>query len=148
MSWCRLRICCASSTDNGCSTSSTTSYVDSLMCVILDLPAPGAENLGKVVAHRLLELLVAARLRIPVRAPPLELRGVPEPAALHVVVAHLDDPLGPQRHEGQVLAGAPAALGAGHPVGVGDRPVRPLAPRVLGQVVGDERLQLLDQLRT
>ena len=38
-----------------------------------------------------------------------ELRGVPEPDALHVVVADLDHQLRAQRHEGQVLAGAPPA---------------------------------------
>src|SRR3954470_2831740 len=146
MSWCRLRICCASSADSGCSTTSTTSYVDSLMCVILDPPAPAAENFREVVADRLLELLVAAGLRVPVGTPPLELRGVPEPAALHVVVPDLEDPLGSQRDEGEVLAGAPPALGPGHPVRVGDRPVRPLTPRVLGKVLGDQRLQLLDEL--
>src|SRR3954452_418867 len=146
MSWCRLRICCASSTDSGCSTSSTTSYVDSLMLVILDPPSSTAENLGKVVVDRLLELFVAARLRVPVRPPTLELGGVPEAAALHVVVADLQHALRSQRHERQVLARAPPALRAGHPVGVRDGPVRPLTPRVLGEVLDDQRLQLLDQL--
>src|SRR3954464_5836991 len=98
MSWCRLRICCASSTDSGCSTSSTTSYVDSLMLVILDPPGSTAENLGKVVVDRLLELFVAVLDPVPVRAPPLELGGGPEAAALHVVVEKWHAAIRSDRH--------------------------------------------------
>src|SRR4051794_32995581 len=86
-----------------------------------------AEDPSEVVAHRLLQLLVAARLRVAVGAPAPELGGVPEAAALHVVVGDLEHQLGPQRREGEVLALAPAALGARNPVRVGDRPLLPLA---------------------
>src|SRR3954451_7626797 len=99
MSWCRLRICCASSTDSGCSTSSTTSYVDSLMLVILDPQSSAAENFCQVVADRVVELVVPAGPGAPVRPPALELGRVPEPAALHVVVPDLEPPLRPQRDE-------------------------------------------------
>src|SRR4030095_6651984 len=72
-----------------------------------------AEDLGEVEAHGLLELLERARARIAVGAPPDELARVPEPVPLHVVVPDLDDALGAQRDEGQVLLGVPtAALGA------------------------------------
>src|ERR1700753_2414506 len=71
-----------------------------------------AQDLAQVEVDRFLQLRVRARLGGPVRAPAHELRGVPEPDALHVVVAHLDHPLGAQRHERQVLARVPpAALG-------------------------------------
>src|SRR5829696_375569 len=102
------------------------------------------QNSSQVIAHRLLQLVVAARLRVTVRTPPLELGGVPEPAALHVVVLHLEHPLGPQRGEPQVLAGAPAALRARDPVRVGGEELLPPAPRVLLEGA-DEGLQLLDQ---
>src|SRR3954452_10498830 len=94
---------------------------------------PGAsvdtENPSEVVAHRLLQLLIAARLGVAVGAPPAELCGVSEPPTLHVVVGDLEDALGPQGREREVLALAPAALGARNAVGVGDRPVGPGAPR-------------------
>src|SRR2546427_12880088 len=61
-----------------------------------------------------LELVVGAVARFLVRAPSSELRGVTEPAALHVVVGYFDHQLGTQRFPGQILALAPAALGAGH----------------------------------
>ena len=44
-----------------------------------------------------------------------------------------------------VLALAPAALGAGHAVGVGGQELRPPTPRMLLDR-DDERLELLDQL--
>ena len=106
---------------------------------------PAAQHLAEVVGRDLLELLVAAGLRVAVGAPPLEVRGVPEPPALHVLVADLDHPLGPQRREGQVLALAPAALGARDPVGVGGEELLPVAPRVLLDRA-HQRLQLLDEL--
>src|SRR6185437_7834992 len=67
------------------------------------------EEPGQVVADRLLELLEPARGRVAVRAPADELGRVPEPRALHVLVAHLDHPLGAQRDERQVLARVPPA---------------------------------------
>ena len=102
-------------------------------------------DLAEVVGHDLLQLLVAARLGVPVGAPPLEVRGVPEPPPLHVLVGDLDHPLGPQRREREVLALAPAALGARHPVGVGGQELLPVAPRVLLDRA-DQGLELLDQL--
>src|SRR5688500_16185290 len=70
---------------------------------------PLTEDVREVEAHWLLQLVVGAGLRGAVLAPPHELGGVPEARALHVVVPDLDDPLGPQRREGQVLAGIPPA---------------------------------------
>src|ERR1700722_11027751 len=99
-----------------------------------------AQDLGQVEADRLLQLLVRTRSRRAVRPPPDELGGVPEPRALHVVVAYLERPLGTQRDERQVLARVPPA---GHgrlrgplpggvrrpvprvPLEPGDQPARP-----------------------
>lgn len=78
--------------------------------------------------------------RIAVGAPAIELSYVAESLALHVVVPDLDHPLGPQRHEGQVLSGVPARA-------------RVLAGRALRRVMGspvprvvversDQRLQI------
>src|SRR5688572_5848454 len=78
------------------------------------------QDATEVVAHWLLELLVSARFRVPVGPPAPELRGVPEPAPLHVVVGDLDHQVGTQRRERQVLARAPPALGPRHTVGVRD----------------------------
>src|SRR5687768_16962380 len=97
---------------NGCSTSRMTSY--SLMS---HLRRVHTQHLSEVIAHWLLQLLVAARLRVAVGAPPLEVGRVPEPVTLHRVVLDLEDALGTKRCEGQVLAGTPAALGARHAVG-------------------------------
>src|ERR1700750_2810661 len=69
-----------------------------------------AQDVVEVEADRLLQLSVGARARRAVRAPADELRGVPEPRALHVVVADLDHALGPQRDEPQVLAHVPPAV--------------------------------------
>src|SRR4051812_40090586 len=88
------------------------------------------QDAGQVVLDRDVELVVGARPRVPVGPPATEVRGVPEPVALHLVVRDLDDELRPQRHERQVLAGVPAGDVAGHPpVDVRLR-VRPVAPRV------------------
>src|SRR6266566_5422503 len=76
------------------------------------MPAPGLmarQDLGEVEADRLLQLGVGARARLAVRTPADELRRVPEPRALHVVVAHLDHPLRAQRDERKVLVGVPPA---------------------------------------
>ena len=54
---------------------------------------PPLEDVSNVERRRLLELRVAAGGGVAVRAPAHELRRVPEPRALQVVVAHLDDPL-------------------------------------------------------
>ena len=70
-----------------------------------------------------------------------------EPVALHVLVCDLHDELGAQRHEREVLAGVPPTHGPRHP----GRPlcllVGPFAPRMLRQVVRDERLELGDEAR-
>ena len=108
-------------------------------------PGVGAQDSGEVVAGRLVQLTVAAALGVAVGAPPFEVRGVPEAPALHVVVLHLQHPLGAQRGEAEVLALAPSALGAGHAVGVGGEELVPPAPRVVGDVA-DQRLELLPQL--
>ncbi|MDT5187887.1 MAG: taurine---2-oxoglutarate transaminase, partial [Mycobacterium sp.] len=51
---------------------------------------------------------VGARARIAVGAPAVELGGVAEPVAFHVVVADLDHLFRSQRHEREILAGVPA----------------------------------------
>src|SRR5918998_674828 len=44
------------------------------------------QDVGQVELDRLLQLLVGTGVRVTVRTPPVELRGVPEPHALHVLV--------------------------------------------------------------
>ena len=66
-----------------------------------------------------------------------------ETISLHVVVAHLDDALGSERHEGQVLAGTPsaarrAARGAGELLLASQAHGWPSKGR-------DERLQLVEE---
>src|SRR4030095_4388381 len=90
------------------------------------------EDLSEVEVHRLLELLVRARARLPVRTPAPEPRGVPEAGALHVVVADLNHALRPQRHEREVLAGVPPAGFRLARMADPGRGVRP-APRGLAQ---------------
>src|SRR5262245_58985763 len=68
------------------------------------------QNVGQVVVHLFLELVEAAGAGVAVGPPADELRCMPEPGSLHVVVSHLDDSLGSQRHEREVLAGVPAAV--------------------------------------
>src|SRR5512132_3170522 len=83
---------------------------------------PGRQDLGEVEADGLLQLVVGAGAGVPVGAPADELGGVAEPAALQMVIADLDHPLGPQRRERQLLARIPAAaVGAppGPPLGLG-----------------------------
>src|SRR5260370_16566488 len=101
------------------------------------------QDLVEVEADRLLQLGVRAGARLAVRAPADELGGVPEPRALHVVVADLEHPLRAQRDEREVLVRVPPA---GH-----GRPRRPLAGLVLGPVPrmlvegGYHRLHLPEQ---
>src|SRR4051812_39678529 len=102
------------------------------------------QHVAEVIGDRLLQLFVGAAARVPVVTPSLELRGVPEPVPLHVVVAALEPPLGPQRREGQVLAGAPSTAGPRRPLAAGGD-LLPLSPRMVGGV-GDQRLELLEQL--
>jgi hypothetical protein len=106
----------------------------------------GAEDLGEIEADRLLELLERARARLAIGPPPDELRRVAEPIPLHVVVPDLDDPLGSERDEREVLLRVPAAaLGA---------PRRPGLRHLLLPVPGvaverrDPRLQLPEELPT
>src|SRR6516165_2572826 len=84
------------------------------------------QDLGEVEADRLLQLGVGARARLAVRPPADELRGMPEPRALHVVVADLDHALRAQRDEREVLVGIPPAEHG--------RPRCPLGGLVLGPV--------------
>src|SRR6266702_3302530 len=127
-------------TATSCPASSSTTFGSAM-------PAPGGrapQDLGQVEADRLLQLGVGARARLAVRPPADELRGVPEPRALHVVVADLEHPLRAQRDEREVLVRVPPA---GH-----GRPRRSLAGLVLGPVPrmlvegGDQRLQLGEEL--
>src|SRR4051812_14989579 len=102
-----------------------------------------AQHLGEVVADRDVELVVRAGAGLTVGAPPHELAGVPQPAALQLVVLDLHDQLRAQRHPGQVLAGVPAAGRARHPAlavgcavpSLGLR-VGPVLPRVAVQRLG------------
>ena len=107
--------------------------------------APTAlQDLGEVEADRLLQLRVGARARLAVRPPADELGGVPEPRALHVVVADLDHALRAQRDERQVLVRVPPA-GHGRPRGPLARLVLRPVPRVRLEG-GDQRLQFVEQL--
>src|SRR5215204_3004611 len=100
-------------------------------------PEPAGKNVRDVVSHRLVELSVAARGRLAVRAPAHELGDVPEPESLQVVVADLDHPLRPERDEGQLLVWIPpAALSAA----CGARFLGRSAPWMIGEV-GDQPLQ-------
>ena len=83
------------------------------------------------------------RTGIPIQAPSHELRRVAKPEPLHVVVPYLHHPLGPQGHERHVLTRVPAVAGAPLVLGLGlvGRP----PPRMVVEV-GDERLELLEQL--
>src|SRR5829696_8566495 len=65
----------------------------------------GRQNLGQVVADRLLQLVVGAGVGVAVGPPADELGGVAEPAPLQMVVADLDHPLGPQRVNDSSLPG-------------------------------------------
>src|SRR5215813_11850610 len=127
-------------TETSCPASSST-FFGSAMAVLRRL-AP--QDLVEVEADRLLQLGVGARGRLTVRAPADELRGVPEPRALHVVVADLDHALGPQRDERQVLVRVPPA-GHGRPRGPLARQVLAPVPRMLIER-GDQRLQFGEQL--
>src|ERR1700733_15191222 len=108
-------------------------------------PSLAGEDLAEVVADRLLQLGEAARLRRAVGPPPRELRRVPEPGPLHVLVSDLEHPLGPPRHERQVLARVPPA-GLRRP-GIPDAFLLPgpPVPWVLLEA-GHQRLQLGEQL--
>src|SRR5204862_3848585 len=92
--------------------------------------SPGAEHLLQFERRGDLELIVAAVDRPLVGTPPHEDRRVPEARALHVVVLDFAHPLDAQRLPRQVLAGAPAALTAGHPrrVAAGVGPAAPWMP--------------------
>src|SRR5438876_6218565 len=103
-----------------------TSWPASSSTIFFGSAMPASQDLGQVEADRLLQLGVGARARLAVRAPADELRGVPEPRALHVVVADLDHAFRPQRDEREVLAGIPPAEHG--------RPRRPLGGLLLGPV--------------
>src|SRR6266568_387643 len=123
-------------TVTSCPASSRISFFGSAMAA----PRRTApQDLGQVEADRLLELGVGAGTGLPVRAPAGELRRVPEPRALHMVVADLDHPLRAQRDERQVLVRVPPA-GHGRPRGpLAGLLLRPV-PRMLVEG-GDQRLQ-------
>src|SRR5207249_7729757 len=96
-----------------------------------------SEDLGELGGGRDVELVVTAVRRPFVGTPTHEDGGVSEAIALEVVVRDLAHALDPQRLPGEILARAPAALGARH----ADRAVghsRPVPPgmrreRVLAQ---------------
>src|SRR5512146_124386 len=127
-------------TTTSCPASSRISFFSAMAALL----GTALEDLGQVEADRFFQLGVGTGTRFPVRAPAGELGGVPEPRALHVVVADLHHPLRAQRDERQVLVGVPPA---GH-----GRPRGPLAGLVLRPVPrmlvdgGDQRLELGEQL--
>src|SRR5215472_2714900 len=89
-----------------------TSWPASSSTIFLGSAMPAPQDLGEVETHRLLQLGVGARARLAVRAPADELRGMPEPRALHVVVTHPEHEVRAQRDETQVLVGiSPAEPG-------------------------------------
>jgi hypothetical protein len=67
---------------------------------------PG-NDVVELEGRRLFKLGVGAWSGFSIGAPAIELGGVAEPVTFHVVVADLDHPLGPQRHEGEILASIP-----------------------------------------
>ncbi len=76
---------------------------------------PG-QDLGQVVAHRHVQLVVRAAQRVPVGPPAEELAGVTKSTAFELVVLDLHDQFRAQRHPRQVLLRVPPADRAGHPV--------------------------------
>src|SRR5215472_6595580 len=106
-----------------------------------ELFSSSRENRGQVVRNGLLQLLIRTRRRISIGAPTFELCHMPEAASLQVVVGDLADELRTHGHPGHVLAGVPAVPDPGHA-----RRVRPLRPRVAGDVVHAVRRQLRQQL--
>src|ERR1700734_2241819 len=103
-----------------------------------------SEDLGQIVADRLLQLGVGTRVRFPVRAPADELGGVPEPRAFHVVVADLEYAFGPQRDERQVLGRVPPAA-----LGLARGALTPMVPGPVPRMPverSDQRLQFAEQL--
>src|SRR3954468_16048521 len=99
------------------------------------------EHLRELERSRDFELVVAAIARRLVGPPAQELRGVTEAIALQVVVLHLAYALDAQRFPREILAGAPAAVRAGHArsFGCGSRPI---APWMILERVLPQRLQL------
>src|SRR3954470_19139533 len=97
------------------------------------------QDVGQGKRRRAVELGVGARRGLAVGAPADELGRVAEAAALEVVVAYLDDALGAQRDEAQVLLRVPAAA----PLGWASE-LRGPVPGVLGDG-DDERLELSEQ---
>ena len=89
----------------------------------------------------LVELRIGARSRVAVRPPAVELRGVPEAPAFHVVVADFDDTLRAQGNKGHVLAGVPPRRLVPAGAVLPGRPV----PRMLGDI-GHQGLQIGEQL--
>src|SRR5688572_11115580 len=105
----------------------------------------GREYPVQLVGRRDLELVVAAVPRLLVRPPPQEDGGVAEAVALQMVVLHLADALDAQGFPGEVLAGAPAALRAGHALERTALRVRPFPPRMVVKGILAERRQLLHE---
>src|SRR5262245_15313844 len=94
-----------------------------------------------------LELRIRAVLRRLVGAPALDVGGVAEAAALHVVVGDLDDALDAQRLPGEIFLGVPARGHAGAPLSPGGfvHGLGPTRPRVAREGVVAQRRELLDQ---
>src|SRR5437762_10902305 len=98
-----------------------------------------SEDLLELVRRRDFELIVTAVGGRLVGPPALKDRGVPESPPLHVIVFDLADALDAQRLPRQILAGAPAALTAGHARRLAAVHLRPVAPRVLLQCAVAQR---------
>src|SRR6266540_1401034 len=101
----------------------------------------GGHRPSQVEGHRALDLLVVAGGRVAVGAPALEMGGMPETPALHVVVGDLADQLGAERLPGEVLATAPAGQPAGDAFGA-----HGAHPRVVVALVEPVGRDLVEQL--
>src|SRR5262249_39690679 len=108
--------------------------------------ARGAEHVVELVRRRDLELVVPAVGRLLVGTPTLKDSGVTEARSLHVVVLHLADALDAKRLPRQILAGAPAALAAGHACDLSVDLARPLLPGMIVERVLAQRRELYGEI--
>src|SRR5206468_5638003 len=121
------------------------------LCFFVRIPnseflIPDFKDLPQLVRRCYFELIVLAVGGTFVRPPPLKDRGMTKPAPLHVIVLHLAHALDAQRLPRQILAGAPAALAAGHAGHLAAVDRGPVTPRVFVQRPFAQRRELLGQL--
>src|SRR5262245_28819711 len=103
------------------------------------------EDLREVVADDLLELVIGARLGGAIRAPALELRRVPQPRPLHVVVPNLHHEYRVNRDPGQVFLRVPARNGSRQAAELMGLCLCPLTPRMVPGI-DEQGLELFDEL--